>query len=392
LGQKQFQIPTERVNKLLRLPTTEKIVDSYAKQFFVYEDEDNHVYPTSYLFTPQDNVQSTPAIERLFTRKWILTLYNNQWASHNINEHVRVATRDYIEDDLVPDVPPFHEQTAGVYVNTFHYANDWKHEWTKVGKINFNTPNGPVLAETIQTHGAFPVLETQHYTAVAVPLEGDIKHVVFVNPKVDLENYFSNGHVDEIFTNGPQHWPLKNVRVQVPHVNVTLAHGFSQLNEENIQCVKGQGVKSHELQPIVQVVHLSLHHDEVVYSVATGAQVNHGDATRGTNFRHLNQPSLTNRQGTFNPSPLRNTPTRPIATGYNQYQQNSYTTAELVHDKPFFVYFHDKSLGPFAFNAISSHFDHNENVVNNNQRQARNHDSPLDFEEQTKTHRWNCEH
>jgi len=171
-----------------------------------------------------------------------------------------------------------------------------------------------------------------------------------------------------------------------------LAHGFSQLNEENIQCVKGQGVKSHELQPIVQVVHLSLHHDEVVYSVATGAQVNHGDATRGNNFRHLNQPTLTNRQGAFNPSPLRNTPTRPIVTGFNQYQQNTYTTAELVHDKPFFVYFHDKSLGPFAFNAISSHFDHNENVVNPNQRQARHHDSPLDFEEQTKAHRWNCEH
>jgi hypothetical protein len=390
LGQKQFQIPSDKINKLLRLPTDDKVVDSYAKQFFAYEDEDNHVYPSSYLFTPYDNIKSTPAIERLFTRKWVLTLYNNQFASHNINEYVRVATRDYIDDELVPEVPPFHEQTAGVYVNTFHYANDWKHEWTKLGKHQFNTPTGPVQVETYETHGAFPVLETQHYTAVAVPLEGDIKHTVFVQPKVDLKDYFSNGHVDEIFTNGPHHWPLKNVRVQVPHINLTVAHGFSQLNEEGIQCVKGQGAKSHELQPIVQVVHFSLNHDEVVYSVANGAQVNLADATRGNTYRHLNQPNK--QQSTFNPTPLRNNLNR-ANTQYSQ-NQNSYTTAELVHDKPYFVYFHDKSIGPFAFNAISSNFVHEDNNYVRlpfNQRQARHHDSPIDFEEQTKVHRWNCE-
>jgi hypothetical protein len=66
---------------------------------------------------------------------------------------------------------------------------------------------------------------------VAIPLEGDTKHAVFVTPRNDLKEYFQQGHVDEIFTSGPHSWPVKNVRVQVPHINTTVAHGFSQLQE-----------------------------------------------------------------------------------------------------------------------------------------------------------------
>jgi serine protease inhibitor len=129
-------------------------------------------------------------------------------------------------------VPLLNEDTTkSVVLNTFHYQNYFEQEFLNVGKKPFTGLGGKVVdAEAVEVIGSFPVYETPEFYAVAFPLESDgiDKHAVFVLPKTGVKEYLNSPAVETVFKAPPKFWVYKTIRVQVPKINITLAHNVEQ--------------------------------------------------------------------------------------------------------------------------------------------------------------------
>jgi hypothetical protein len=368
LHQRTFNVPTVTIPKVLHLDA-DRVVDSYALHTDAHED-DHKSYLTAQLYTPNENVVWTPALNRLDVHKQTL-LFANQ-APSLINSHVRVATHDRINEALVPNVPVLNKDTTkAVLVNTFHYTNYWEYEFLPVGRKQFQAPTRPVDVEALEVIGTFPVYEHQAFYAVALPTEsdGEDKHVVFVLPKQSLNHFLTSEAVEYVFKLNPTKWVKKTIRVQVPRVNITLAHNIEEyIATENIVCSKDN---AEQVQPIVQVTNFLIDHEEVSYAVVTGAQISTVKPGRNTAPR-------SQRGNTF--------PTQYKFEKMTSGKENWLTIPELIFNKPFFTYFYDTTYGPFGYTAISHVFNNQQQTV-----QSRHQDNPFDFSDATKHDRFTCD-
>lgn len=364
VNEKTFNVPTQSISKVLRLPV-ERVAEAYGVIAEAHAD-DHKAYLTSELYTPNENVVVTPALNRLGLHKQNL-LFANQ-APAIINHHVETATHDLIVDALVPNVPVLNKDTTkAVFLNTFLYRNYFEYEFLKVGKKPFQTPVKTIDAETLEVIGTFPVYENEMFSAVALPLEseGEDKHVVFVLPKTTLKQYLTSEAIEYVFKTVPTKWVKKTVRVQVPHVNITLAHNVDQLvNVETVVCTKDQ---TEQVHPIVQVTNFVIDNEEISYAVTTGAQI--------TTTKTAGTVAKTQRNAVHN----------------HQYKldvvvpthHNDLVATEVILNKPFFTYFYDTTYGPFGYTAISHVLTKNDYV--------RSTASPFDFTEEAKNARFTCE-
>jgi len=360
--------------------------------------EDTKIQPSSYLYVSDPNVQVTPQYQRLHTVKQVVQLHQNRQASEVINTNYRTATNGVVDNLVVPQVPPFNETVAGVHSNSFFYTSRWVQRFNVVGQQPFHvTPQKVVRVNTLESVGTYPVTVNSRYSAVAVPLEGDRKHVVLVQPKVSIEEFIQND-VSDIFLTVPQKWQKQAVKIQVPEYNITMGRNFvSQINElagSEVQCpsVVPQGVDRQVsyLHPIVQVISTVFSQEGVTVAVANGVQV---DRFNSFNNNQVNKVVKTGH--------VHHVPTTTVVHKVKTAQEidaevvatQIRSNTEFIFDRPFFVYVHDSVLGAVSFTAIKTPVVvdyHNVHDVNVN---ARHHVvRHTDFDEESKVYRWNCGH
>jgi len=326
-----------------------------------------------------------------------------------INADIRSATHGVIDSLVVPQVPPFNQTVSGVYSNTVYYNNRWIYPFVQGSRRPFHvTPSRTVDVQTLEVQASLPVTVHDKYSAVAIPLEGGLKHIVLVQPRGSIKQFLKES-VADIFLHAPQSWQKQVVRVQVPELNFTVARNFvAQLNElagSEIQCPGRVGVRDdaapvHYLQPIVQVYSSFFTAQGFELAAANGVQVDRDFNAQAAKVVKSNYDVLPN-SNVDHLSTLKVKTAREIDSVNAATQIRSDT--EFVFDRPYFIYAHDVKLGAVSFTAVRTpvveHAQRNVDQVqqqygqtfnNVRGRTTRHILSQVDFDEETKQYRWNC--
>jgi len=271
-------------------------------------------------------------------------------------------------------------------------------------------PQKTVQVETLEVTASLPVTVHQKYSAVAIPLEGGMKHIVLVQPRVSVKQFIKES-VADIFLHTPQSWKKEVVRVQVPALNFTVGRNFvAQLNDlagSEIQCPNRVGgrddaVPVHYLQPVVQVYSSFFTADGFELAAANGVQVNQDFNADQFKVVKSGHDTRDYAQGQNQESTLKVKTVREIDAANAATQVRSDT--EFVFNKPYFVYAHDVKLGAVSFTAVktpvvekfqrtnvqSQHYGQAQRSRNLRGRTSRHILTHDDFDEETKQYRWNC--
>jgi len=137
---------------------------------------------------------------------------------------------------------PFNHLTAGAYITTDHYKALWKS--SDAGNLNFSKDKK--LASFFELEQSYPLYESDHYSAVRIPLNvrssillisqfdciADISFVFFfqegkqilslVLPKISIHeiNLLRSG-LDNSARNSTQNSNMKKRRIQLPTLDIT---------------------------------------------------------------------------------------------------------------------------------------------------------------------------